>query len=239
MDMSIYENTESGRMAKGVMSGVKTDMRGFTLIEVLLVVVIGSIISAALLMVVMAGQQAASGIEQKVSVQQDVRAALDMMAVEIGMASLNPNISKTGLVWLDATCSGPGVQINKGIQRAGASTLTVEMDLSQPNGNGNVTDENEMITYNYEDNIIRRSVSCGSEQTFIGGTNVEVINSETGAPVFRYFNGNGIETNIIPDIRQITITLIVRATTSDLKGATRTAVYSTSVFPKNHAISND
>ena len=206
--------------------------KGFTLVEILIAMVISTIIMGAILMASMAGQQAASGIEQKVVVQEDVRAALDLMALEIGMASYNPKADKTLLAWQSAAC-GTGTAANKGIQQATASNLTVEMDL---NGNGSVADANENITYSYANSQITRSVSCGAAQALIGGVNVNVINN-AGTPVFQYFDGNNNTTANIPDIRRIVITLVVQSSTADLNGQSRTMVYSTSVIPRNHIMS--
>jgi prepilin-type N-terminal cleavage/methylation domain-containing protein len=207
--------------------------KGFTLIETLIAMVVSSFILGALLIATMAGQQAASGIEQKVSVQQDVRAALDLMATEISMASLSPGFDHSLIAWRGADCVSTGVAANRGIQQATSSNLTVEMDL---NGNGTVTDANEIITYSYADNQITRN-TCGGPQPFIGDTNVQVINDGATPPVFQYFDGNNKATVNIPDIRRITITLVVRSVASDLKGERKTAVYSTSVIPRNHLIS--
>jgi hypothetical protein len=55
--------------------------------------------------------------------------------------------------------------------------------------------------------------------------------------VFQYFDGNNNATTNIPDIRRITITLVVQSSTTDTKGQARTMVYSTSVIPRNHIMS--
>jgi len=208
--------------------------KGFTLVETLIALVISTFILGALLVASLASQQAASGIEQKVDVQQDVRAALDLMSMEISMASYNPLVNKTNVQWKDVACALPGISINRGIQQANGSNMTVEMDL---NGEGLVTGTNELITYAYANQQITRSTPCGgTSQTLIGATNVLVIN-DPGTPVFQYFDGNNNATTNIPDIRRITITLVVQSSTTDTKGQARTMVYSTSVIPRNHIMS--
>jgi type IV pilus assembly protein PilW len=215
--------------------------RGFTLVEVLVALVISTFIIAAVFMATITGQQAASGIEQKIAVQQDVRAALDMMAMEISMASYTSVVVDRGAVaWLNPTCSGAGVAANRGIQQATANALTVEMDIfpAPPNApNGILTDPNEIITYSYTANQIFRNTNCSGNQLFIGGNNVQVVNAESGTPVFQYFDGNNIATANVPDIRRIVITLEVRSIAADLRGQRRTMVYSTSVIPRNHVMS--
>jgi type IV pilus assembly protein PilW len=209
--------------------------KGFTLVETLIALVIGTIIIGATLMASMAGQQAASGIEQKVDVQQDIRAALDLMVMEISMASYNPNADKTLIQWKSAgDCNAAGTTANRGIQQADGSNIAVEMDL---NGDGNVTGSNEIIKYSYSGNRIRRSTSCGTNSTLIGNTNSAWVINDPGTPVFQYFDGNNNVTANIPDIRRIVVTLVVQSSTSDIKGVARTMVYSTSIIPRNHMMS--
>jgi prepilin-type N-terminal cleavage/methylation domain-containing protein len=213
--------------------------KGFTLVETLIALVVGSIVIAAVLMVSIAGQQAASGIKQKVSVQQDVRAALDVMAAEISMASYSPSADKTGVYWLTSGCAANKADNNRGIPLADSSNLSIEMDI---NGDNLLTGTNEFIIYAFADNQITRSVGCGAAgQTFIGGTNVKVIN-DAATPVFRYYDANGFEipapgNSTIKNIRRITITLAVQSLTADMKGERRTMIYSTNVMLRNHGIS--
>ena len=210
------------------------DSKGFTLVEILIALVISTFIIGAIFIASLVGQEAASGIEQKVSVQQDVRAALDLMAMEISMASYNPSADKSLIKWQDKNCQVVGTTANRGIQQADGSNLTVEMDL---NGDGNVTGANELITYAYANQQITRTTVCdGNTQTLIGGTNVQVLNVP-GTPVFQYFDGNNNPTANAPDIRRIAITLVVQSSTVDTQGQARTMVYSTSVIPRNHIMS--
>ena len=63
--------------------------KGFTLIEILMALGIGMIVLAAIYVAVNASQKTTSGIERKVIAQQDVRSALNIMSMEIRMASYN------------------------------------------------------------------------------------------------------------------------------------------------------
>jgi prepilin-type N-terminal cleavage/methylation domain-containing protein len=212
---------------------------GFTLLETLIALVVGSILMAAILMLSVSAQQAASGIKQKVSVEQDVRAALDVMAAEISMASYSPAADKTGVYWLTSGCAASKADNNRGIPQADGSNLSIEMDLD---GDNLLTGTNEFITYAFANKQITRAVGCGATAlTFIGGTNVNVIN-DSATPVFRYYDANGVEISspggsTIKNIRRITITLAVQSLTADMKGEQRTMIYSTNVMLRNHAIS--
>jgi len=221
--------------------------RGFTLVEILIALVIGTIILAAGYMAVMSGHQASTGIEQKISAQQDIRAALDIIATEISMASYNP--TGTNGLWVNPAC-GAGAIANKGIQQATAdgATLTVESDINE-NGSVNA-DPNELITYSYDaanERITRQAGCGGGAQSFLGDLatvsarqrNVRVVNGTLGIPLFRYFDGNNALINMPADIakiRRIDITIAVQATVPDVQGQTRSMVYSTSVVPRNHVV---
>ena len=235
---------------------------GFTLVEILVALFIGSLMMVAIYSVVNSAQRSSTGIERKVLAQQDARSALDLMAMEIRMASYNPN-STTGN-WLQTNCRDVSPNQNYlGIQEATATAITVEMDMNEnctepndpvcmrPAGTDN---PNETIRYNYDTNnrYITRSTNCGPPQPFLGADaattvvkTVNVINNTAGIgntaiPVFRYYNGAGAVlaapvTSSIPAIRRVEITLAVE--TEDVDPSTRTKktlIYSTSVIVRNH-----
>jgi prepilin-type N-terminal cleavage/methylation domain-containing protein len=189
---------------------------GFTLIEIIVALFVGSIMLAAIYSAVNSAQRTSTGIERKVIAQQDARSALDLMAMEIRMASYNPN-STTGN-WLQTDCSNVSVsQENRGIQEATPTAITVEMDM---NGDCTEDDEpicmrnyagnlnpNEVIRYFYDsnNNLISRAINCGPAEPFLGANaattvvkTVNVINNTAGTgnlpiPVFRYYNGAGTD----------------------------------------------
>jgi hypothetical protein len=172
------------------------------------------------------GQKSTTGVERKVAAQQDVKAALDIMAMEISMASYNPFFGMG--IWVQPPGSPPssndciatGNQMYRGIQEATPTAITVEMDVG-PDGFGNGSigspDENEIIRYAYDAAIqyINRSSNCGPAQPFLGadpatapsGTRtVRVKNKELGInngastptpALFRYYDSNGTE--LYPD----------------------------------------
>lgn len=228
--------------------------KGFTLVEVLLATVIGTILIGGLAMAIMGGQQAAVGIEQKVSVQEDVRAAVNVVALELAMASFNPLASNT--IWMEPTaCTAVSAHMTyKGIQAATDQSITIEMDANQ-NGVIQKADSNEIITYAYDDTnqMITKNSNCTGAISFIGDDPTKVSNTQRNVvvmnyklnptiPIFRYFDGTGAEITVanlparIPQIRRIDITLAVQSVVPDMQGQTRTTVHSTSVIPRNHAI---
>lgn len=221
---------------------------GFTLVEVLFAVTIGLLLLSAIYVAVQSGQRSSVAIEAKTAAQQDVRAALDLMAMEIGMASY----------WRRTGVSNPwGASANKGIIEAASNSIQIQADI---NDDGDVADSNENIRYNYviAEQRMTRQNGAGVAQPFLGDdpasgrprvvrviNNTIPINNGNGVPaIFRYYDGSGTEIYpdanplVIPNIRRIDITLAVETETIDPNtGQRRRMIYSTSVIPRNHAIS--
>ena len=230
--------------------------KGFSLIELIVAVCVSMVILGGIYMAVNSTQHNSTSIERRVTAQQDVKPALDIMALELSMASYNPTYSTN--LWVDpSTCAASGTtnQTYRGIQEATDTSIAVEMDIngsSGSDGDGVIGDTNEIIRYNYNtaNMTIMRNVNCTGSQFFLGSTvtgqkTVRVINNTLGIPVFRYFNGQGNEiavsgTNLgglITDIRRIEIVLAVETEDIDVNtGQRKRLIYSTSVIPRNHAI---
>ena len=242
------------------MNQVRHDHRGFTLLEVLLALAISLVLMGAIYAVVESGQRGSVSLERKVVAQQDARAALQTMALEIGMASFNPNFEPA--IWLNTACGiNPPPNLSyKGIQAASANSLTIEMDIDESSLVGDAA--NEVITYAYEAlyQYISRDNNCQGGEAFLGDDPtsglpraVRVINDTNGngiyddgtdIPIFTYFDGAGnqipfanLPANIL-NIRRVDITLQVE--TDEINPDTRQRrkmIYSTSVLPRNHAMS--
>lgn len=213
----------------------------------LITMAVGIIVVGAIYAAVVSTQRSASGVERKVSVGQDVRAAIGIMEAEIRMASYNS--TRASNIWKDSDCALSLSQSSKGIQTATANTITIEMDLNDSGVIGDVG--NEIITYSYDsanEYISRKacidSADCGTAEPFLGDTvasgrpkNVRVVNNQINQPVFRYYDGKGVETAATANIRRVEITLV--ADTAEITpdtGQPRRVIYKTSVIPRNHAI---
>jgi len=231
--------------------------KGFTMVELMIAVAVSMFILAAVYVAINSTQRHSTNIERKVTAQQDVKPALDIMALEIGMASYNPTVAAGLWVVPSGTCLGTAAnQTYRGIQEATANSIVVEMDISDGSGgdgDGMLGDDNEVIRYAYVagNQYVTREVSCkGGAQPFLGATiagqkTVRVINGTLGIPVFRYFNGSGAEIavsgtdlgGLIPNIRRIEIVLAIESEGVDVNtGQSKRLIYSTSVIPRNHAI---
>ena len=230
---------------------------GFTLVEILVSMFVGMVIIGAIYAAVVSSQRSTASVEQKVVAGQDARAALELMAVEIQMASYNPTFAPN--IWINpGNCTAVSANQNRwGIQAATGSSITVETDINE---NGSVLrsgtpniNPNEIITYTYDaaNQYITRETGCGGGQPFLGDTPasgrpraVHVINTAE-VPVFRYFNAQGVEIPAgglpagIPDIARIDITLWVETEHVDVSsGLRRQMIYSTNVIPRNHVIND-
>jgi len=224
-------------------------VKGFTLIEILFALFIGLLLLGTIYFSMISGQKSSAALEDKVVAQQDTRAVLELMALEIGMASFNPNFV-TGIWRNPGDCTNASANTTyKGIQVATVNSITVEMDIGESGAVGD--NANEVIAYVYDtaNQRITRQTNClGGAQAFLGDVpanprSVRVINNTLNIPMFRYFNGMGVEIPAaslpagIPNIRRIEITLAVE--TEDIDPNTmgrRRMIYSTSVIPRNHAI---
>lgn len=235
------------------------DKHGFTLIELLVTMAVTTLLLGAVYMAVNSTQHHSTGIESRVLAQQDEKSALNLMALEIAMASYNPNFVTN--LWINppdgaAACGAASTnQHYLGIQEATATSIAVEMDIrgtaAGSESNGVLGNSNETIRYNYDtaNQYITRATNCsGGNQPFLGDTgtprNVRVINQTLGLPVFRYFDGSGTEIAsaslpaAIPNIRRIVIILAVETEQIDPNtGQRKRLIYSTSVIPRNHVIS--
>jgi len=225
-------------------------------VEIITALGVSMVLLGGIYMAINSTQRHSTSIERRVVAQQDVKPALDIIALEASMASYNPTY-KTN-IWVNpTTCAFDATvsQTDRGIQEATANSIVLEMDItgaSGIDGDGVLDDANEIIRYNYDttNQTITRSTNCGTSLPFLGATvsgqkTVRVINSTLGIPVFRYFNGQGNEIavsganlgGLIPNIRRIEIVLAVETEDIDTNtGQRKRLIYSTSVIPRNHAI---
>jgi prepilin-type N-terminal cleavage/methylation domain-containing protein len=234
--------------------------KGFSLIELLIVILISILIMAAVYGTMDMAQHSSSTLGSRVATQQDTRAVLDLMTMEIRMASYGPpTVSGTAVTtWqaFDPTQTNPcvanPVAANKGIQYANANSIAIEMDLNNP-PDGLVTGTNELIYYSYDSSksAISRQVGCsGPLTTILGGTtgtDTKVVNYLTVpvTPLFRYYDitdteipsANIADKSRIKDIRRIAITIVADTTYTDarIKSVNR-MIYSTSFIVRNHVI---
>ena len=154
----------------------RKDNRGFTLVECVVAVAVGMAVLGAVYAAVWSGQRSATGIDRKVTTGQDARAALEVMAMEMRMASYNPFYAANP--WTDITNCNAGDATRRGIQNAAASTIQIQMDLNGSGSCGEAGAANEIIVYALDtanQRITRETWTCsgapasGGVQSFLGG----------------------------------------------------------------------
>ena len=239
--------------------------KGFTLVEIVFAIFVGLLLMSAAYVAMTAGQQSSAGVERKVAAQQDVRAALQIMGLELSMASYNPHYMPN--MWHDLPALGAKVDCKpsdkqqlKGIRKATPWEIIVEMDIGESGLAGD--EKGEIVRYEYISGVsgqfIRReTANCENDRDSGGGLpflgssgspkqprTVRVVNDLRGVPVFQYFDAVGAGTPLnpgaklsdIPKIRRIDITLAVESAEVDPSTKLpKQMTYSTSVLVRNHA----
>ena len=227
---------------------MQMNKKGFTLVELLISIAVGMVIMIAVYAAMQMSQQSSTNVANKITTQQDVRSALDFMAIEIRMASYNPrNIAATWGTIPACASMGLGAPVTalKGIQLANRNSIIMAMDLDN---SGIIGDSaNEYLMYSYDGvATITRNVSCSSATFLGGGTNTNVRNAAAGLFLFRFFDrlDNDITTAVeasqsqIANIRRILITIVADTEEIDTNSRQpRRMIYSTNTIVRNHVLS--
>jgi type IV pilus assembly protein PilW len=221
--------------------------KGVTLVELIVAIAVGLIIMAAIYSLMNTGQQSSASLARKVLTQQDARAVLDLMAMEIRMASFNPT-DNASLGGTTPACNSMnsfagGVASRGGLQIAEQNRMLIAMDLDASGSIGDAP--NEYIYYEYSNNRITRNVSCGTgNQVILGGTasGTRVIN-DANTPLFQYFADSATPMTLpltnaqIQNIRRIRINIVAEIESQGKAFHVSEKTYTTDVLVRNHAIS--
>jgi prepilin-type N-terminal cleavage/methylation domain-containing protein len=182
---------------------------GFTLIELLAGILISVILMAGFYSVFFSQQTAFSAQEQVAEMNQNIRAALDLMTREIRLAGYKNSTSTFN-----------------GIATATSNSIRILADLNQ---DGDTADENEDISYTY---------NAGSLQICRNGVGLPVADNITNLSL-QYTLKDGTVTPApanLADIRKITISITARTTHPDQKtGTYRSITLSSDITPRNLA----
>jgi prepilin-type N-terminal cleavage/methylation domain-containing protein len=193
--------------------------RGFSLIEMLIAMTVGLVVLGGMYNVFTIQNKAFGNQEELVAMQQGVRAGMDMLAREIGMAGYDPT-----LVNSDANSANDfsGVTVS-------ASQLQIRADLD---GNGAIdatSQENIIYAFDAINKRITRNIGAGA-QPF--AENVEAF-------TFDYLDGGGSVTAAAANVRRIRITVTGRTARPDpaysANGGYRTYTLTSIVAPRNLA----
>ncbi|MCX5916679.1 MAG: prepilin-type N-terminal cleavage/methylation domain-containing protein [Deltaproteobacteria bacterium] len=182
---------------------------GFTMIELLAGILISAILMAGFYSVFFSQQTAFSAQEQMAEMNQNIRAALDLMTREIRLAGYKNSTSTFN-----------------GVATATSNSIRILADLNQ---DGDTADENEDISYTY---------NAGSLQICRNGVGLPVADNITNLSL-QYTLKDGTVTSApanLADIRKITISITARTTHPDQRtGAYRSITLSSDITPRNLA----
>ncbi len=183
--------------------------RGFTLVELLAAIFIAAILVAGLYSVFVSQQVAFSAQERIAEMNQNIRAAMDLMTREIRLAGYK----KAGATF-------------NGIATAQPSTIRILADLDQ---NGDTLGTNEDITYSY---------NAGTMQICRNAVDFPIAENITSL-TFVYTLADGTTTSTPADltsIRKVNLSITARTAYPDqATGHYRTLTLTSDVTPRNLA----
>lgn len=191
----------------------RQDERGFTLIELIIAMTVGLVVLAAMYGVFTIQNRHLKIEEQLAEMQQNARAAMDMMTREIRMAGYDP----TG-------------EAGAGITSAATNSLSFTLDV---NADEDTADSNEYITYSlYTTDGIQK---LGRKST-ASATNQPVAEHVESLD-FEFYDEAGAQTSVEADIRSIEISLTLRTARPDpqytANNGYRTYTLTSVITPRN------
>jgi type IV pilus assembly protein PilW len=182
---------------------------GFTMIELLASILISVVLLAGFYSVFFSQQTAFSAQEQVAEMNQNIRAALDLMTREIRLAGYKNSTSTFN-----------------GVATATSNSIRILADLNQ---DGDTADDDEDISYTY---------NAGARQICRNGITLPVADNITNLS-FQYTLKDGTVTSApanLADIRKITLSITARTTRPDQGTATyRSITLSSDITPRNLA----
>ncbi len=189
---------------------------GFTLVEVLISLALSTVAIAAIYSLYLSMWMNQTLREDILDMQQQARAALDLVSRELKMAGFDPRgVNRDALKGNDFF----GITFD-------SSQLIIKADL---NGNGVPTDSNESIVYSHDpDTLTLRRNTGGGRQPV--AENIEAFS-------VKHFDSDGRTTNRSENIRQVEISITARSATSDPRyppnGGYRKIILQSRVTPRN------
>jgi type IV pilus assembly protein PilW len=219
------------------MTRLVTNRKGFTIVELLVAMALTGLVAAAIYKAFGSQQKVYSMQDQAAEIQQDMRAAMEVMVTELRMAGYDP--TRAGY--------DPKIEAGAGFKSATSSSLVFTADLNRnakvfpadlvspagPDDATSATDPGEWISYALStdansDGIADNENSLGLGRKVWSGAlqpiaeNIEAIN-------FVYLDGNGV---VIPtpvaasdleNIRSVEITMVARTSRRDKEYTNNTA----------------
>jgi len=199
---------------------LKISNRGFTLIELLITLAISGIIMTGVYTAFKSQQDSYLAQEQVAEMQQNIRAALDIMVREVRMAGFDPGREADATI-TTATVGRFGFTQDiagaepDGIDNDGDGT-TDETDGSEPDySDGDTGDANETVTYGFAagDDSEPNGIVDGNTVASLGrdtGGGFQPIAENIQAIEFNYLDEGGNATATLTDVRSVEISILAR-----------------------------
>ncbi|MDP2644852.1 MAG: prepilin-type N-terminal cleavage/methylation domain-containing protein [Desulfobacterales bacterium] len=187
--------------------------KGFSMIELLIVMAVSTIVLGALVGVFIIHKESLEQQEQILDMQENARAGIEIMTRELAMAGYDPR-------------GGAGA----GIVAANSESIVFSADLNEDCGNLS-SDSGEYITYAYDatDKQLTRKATASDTASPLA-ENIQSLS-------FTYYNSSNVQTAVLADIRRITVQLVARTRRPDPGYASnsgyRTRTYTVDVTPRN------
>ena len=170
------------------------DVRGFTLAEVIVALALSVVTLGAIFSLYLSQMKNQAVGEDTLDMQQQARAALDLVSREVRMAGYDPrSVNRDNVNGNDFF----GITYD-------SSQLIVKADL---NGNGVPSDSNESIVFSHDPGTmtLRRNTGGGRQPL---GENIEAF-------LVKYFDREGNPTNRSDHIRQVELSITARTEKAD------------------------
>jgi type IV pilus assembly protein PilW len=185
----------NGASRQRIETGLYASQVGFSLVELMVAMALGLLVLGAVFSVFILQNQTFSNQEELVAMQQNVRAGMDLMSREIGLAGYDP--------------TGMNSDTNTSNNFVGTPVSTTQLQIrADLNANGSIdatSQENIIYAYDSANNWITRNIGSGA-QTFV--LNVQAF-------TFQYLDASGNVTATAANVRQIRITITGRTAKAD------------------------
>jgi prepilin-type N-terminal cleavage/methylation domain-containing protein len=208
--------------------GLSGKKGGFSLVELLIALVVGMVILGAMYSVFTIQNKTFGSQEELVAMQQNVRAGMDMMAREIGMAGYDPCRVNSD--------SDPSNNFSGVTGNSTQLQIMADLDGNDPpshncqspyKGIDLYSQENIVYAFDANNKLITRNIGAGNH-TLV--ENVDSLN-------FDYLDGSGNVPATSANVRRIRITITAR-TAKPANGGYRTYTLTSVIAPRNLAYSS-
>lgn len=190
---------------------------GFTLVELLVALAVGSIVMAAVMTAFLSQHNTYLAQGQVVEMQQNARVALDLLELDIRSAGYDPNNLGAGI-------TTAGIDPVTGV----ASTLTFTRE-DDPPGTSPPVSGLETISYGLIDAFVTEGRNDGVVDDLgrNDGGGSQPVAENISRLEFRYLDGDGNPTAVLNNIRSIQVSILVQSARPEVQSNPGRDIYTT------------